>query len=189
MEIRQLRYFLAVAEELHFGRAARRRHISQPPLSAQIKQLEQEMRLQLFYRTKRKVELTEAGRVFAREARVILQQVEQAAGMASEANRSKQARVVVGCSPANSEVAVRILGELKRRQPALELTVKSLPTPQQIDALRNGQIDLGFITVPAPHEGLLVEPLWSEPLVVALPRKHPLAARRAIPLRALERES
>ena len=189
MELRQLRYFLAVAEELHFGRAARRLHISQPPLSAQIKQLEEEMRLQLFYRTKRKVELTDAGRVFAREARVILQQVEQAAGMASEANRSKQARVVVGCSPANREVVVRILGELKRRHPSLELTVKSLPSPQQIDALRNSQIDLGFITVPTPHEGLMIEPLWSEPLVVALPTKHALAARRAIPLRALERES
>ena len=189
MELRQLRYFLAVAEELHFGRAARRLHISQPPLSAQIRQLEEEMRLTLFYRTKRKVELTEAGRVFAREARVILQQVEQAAGLASEANRSKQSRLVVGCSPANSEVVVRILGELKQRDPALELTVKSLPSPQQIDALRNSQIDLGFITVPAPHEGLIVEPLWKEPLVVALPRRHALAARRRIALRALERET
>jgi DNA-binding transcriptional LysR family regulator len=195
MELRQLRYFLAVAEELHFGRAARRLHISQPPLSAQIKQLEEEMRLQLFYRTKRKVELTDAGRVFAREARVILQQVEQAAGLASEANRSKQARLVVGCSPANSEVVVRILRELltreakHRREPPLDLIVKSLPTPQQIDALRSSQIDLGFITVPTPHEGLVIEPLWSEPLVVALPNGHPLAARRAIALRALERET
>lgn len=200
MELRQLRYFLAVAEELHFGRAARRLHISQPPLSAQIRQLEEEMRLTLFYRTKRKVELTEAGRVFAREARVILQQVEQAAGLASEANRSKQSRLVVGCSPANSEVVVRILAELlargalqQHRQaqsgPPPEITVKSLPSPQQIEALRNSQIDLGFITVPAPHEGLTIEPLWKEPLVVALPRKHPLATRRRIALRSLERET
>lgn len=189
MELRQLRYFLAVSEELHFGRAARRLHMSQPPLSAQIRQLEEEMRIQLFYRTKRKVELTEAGRVFAREARLILQQVELATGLAAEANRSKQNRLVVGCSPANSEVVVRILSAVARRNPALAITVKSLPTPQQIEALRNSQIDLGFITIPVPHEGLAVEPLWKEPLVVALPRAHALASRGRIALRALERET
>src|ERR1700686_5040162 len=104
MELRHLRYFLAVAEELHFGRAAKRAHISQPPLSQQIRQLEEDLRVRVFYRTKRKVELTDAGRVFAGEARLILQQVERAASLAADANRGKIGELVVGCSPVNSYV-------------------------------------------------------------------------------------
>src|ERR1700676_350813 len=104
MELRHLRYFLAVADKLPFGRAAQRAHISQPPLSQQIRQLEEDLRVQLFYRTKRKVELTDAGRVFAGEARLILQQVERAVGLTADANRGKIGQLVVGGSPVNSYV-------------------------------------------------------------------------------------
>lgn len=189
MELRHLRYFLAVCEELHFGRAAKRLHISQPPLSQQIRQLEEDLHVQLFYRTRRKVELTDAGRVFAGEARLILQQVERAAGLAVEANRSKLSRLVVACSPANVDVVLKILKAFTKRHPKIHIVVKSLVTPRQVEALRNGRIDIGFLTLPVDSEGLVIETILQERLVVALPENHPLSARRRIPLRALAGET
>ena len=189
MELRQLRYFLAVAEELHFGRAAKRVHISQPPLSQQIRQLEEDLRVQLFYRTKRKVELTEAGRTFAGEARLILQQVDRAAGLGVEANRSKLSTLVVGCSPANSNVVLSILKVFAMRNPKVHFVVKSLVSLQQVEALRNGRIDLGFVTLPVDSEGLLTETILRERLVVAMRQNHPLARRRRVPLQALSSET
>lgn len=189
MELRQLRYFLAVAEELHFGRAAKRVHISQPPLSQQIRHLEEDLRVQLFYRTKRKVELTDAGRAFAGEARLILQQVDQAAGLAVEANRSKLSTLVVGCSPANTHVVLPILKVFAKRHPKVHFVVKSLASEQQAEALRNGRIDVGFITLPVDREGLAMETVLRERLVVAMREKHPLSHRRRVPLRALSSET
>ena len=189
MELRHLRYFLAVFEELHFGRAAKRVHISQPPLSQQIRQLEEELRVQLFVRTKRKVELTEAGKAFAGEARLILQHVERATKLALEANRSAQRRLLVGFSPANCTVAIKALRLYAEQRPETHLVVKSLPTQQQIEALLNGRIDLGFITLPLNQEGLAAESILREHLVVAMPQRHPLAAVRRISLRALSNET
>jgi len=189
MELRQLRYFLAVAEELHFGRAAQRVHISQPPLSQQIRQLEEELRVQLFYRTKRKVELTAAGRAFAGEARLILDQVDQAAGIAVEANRSKVSTLVVGCSPANSNVVVPILKAFALRHPKAHFVVKSLPSLDQVEALRSGRIDAGFVTLPIQREGLVTEIILRERLMVAMRKDHPLSRRRRVPLRALSNET
>ena len=189
IELRHLRYFLAVSEELHFGRAARRVHISQPPLSQQIRQLEADLGVQLFYRTRRKVELTEAGRVFASEARVILDQVEHATGLVGEANRGKLNRLVAGCSPANSHIAIRIIKRFAELHPEIRVVVKSLVTPQQVEAIRNNRIDLGFLTLPVDGEGLAIEPILRERLVVALPKHHPLASRKRITLRALGSET
>lgn len=146
IELRHLRYFLAVAEELHFGRAAKRVHISQPPLSQQIRQLEEDLGVQLFYRTRRHVELTEAGRAFAGEVRLIVEQVERATSLAGEANRGKMGRLLVGCSPVNSYLVVRILNAFRTRYPDTRIVVKSLITPQQLEALRNNRIDVGFVT-------------------------------------------
>jgi DNA-binding transcriptional LysR family regulator len=189
VELRHLRYFLAVAEELHFGRAAKRVHISQPPLSQQIRQLEEDMGLQLFYRTRRRVELTEAGRVFAGEVRVILDQVERATGLAQEATRGKLNRLVVACSPANSYFVVKILTTFAARFPDARLIVKSLVSSQQVEALRNNRIDVGFVTLPIDGEGLAVEAILREPLVVALARRHPLSRRGRVTLRILSAET
>jgi DNA-binding transcriptional LysR family regulator len=189
IELRHLRYFLAVAEELHFGRAARRVHISQPPLSQQIRQLESSLGVQLFYRTRRKVELTEAGRVFAAEARLILEQVEHATGLVEEANRGKHNRLVVGCSPANSHFTVGMIKAFAAQHPEVRLIVKSLVTPQQVEAIRNNRIDIGFATLPVDGEGLAVEPIFRERLVVALAKNHPLSKRKRLTLRALGSET
>ncbi|SRR5579885_147739 len=189
MELRQLRYFLAVAEELHFGRAAKRVHISQPPLSQQIRQLEEDLRMKLFYRTSRRVELTEAGRILAGEARLILRQIDQAVGLAVEANRSKLSHLVVGCSPANSHVVIKVLKVFADQNPKTHVVLKSLVTLQQTEALRNGRIDLGFLTLPVDDEGLTVEPILRERLMVVMRKNHPLSARKRLPLRALANET
>src|SRR5574339_461695 len=106
MELRHLQYFLAVAEELHFGRAAKRLRVSQPPLSRQIRQLEEEIGVPLFERTKRKVALTNAGRIFGDEARLILQQVEEAAALARDEGPNPQNRLMVAYSPHNAQIAL-----------------------------------------------------------------------------------
>ena len=189
MELRHLRYFLAVCEELHFGRAAKRVHISQPPLSQQIRQLEEELRVKLFVRTKRRVEITEAGRVFAGEARLILQQVEHATKLSMDADRAAQKRLLVGFSPANYHVAIKVLKAFAKRRPETHVVVKSLPTPQQIEALLNGHIDLGFVTLPFNEDSVAVEPILRERLVVALPENHNLAAAKRLSLHALANET
>ena len=145
--------------------------------------------MRLFHRTKRKVELTEAGRVFAGEARSILQQVERAAGLAVEANRLQLSRLVVGISPASAHLVVRILKAFGERQPGVHVVVKSLVTPAQVEALRSGRIDVGFLTLPVDREGLVLETILRERLTVALPEKHPLSARKRIHLRALAGET
>jgi DNA-binding transcriptional LysR family regulator len=109
MEFRQIRYFVAVAEELHFTRAAERLHISQPPLSRQIKVLEEELGVRLFHRTKRKVELSDAGRTFLVEARQIIARIAHAEGLVVQANRGNVGQLVVGYWPGMSSIVARIL--------------------------------------------------------------------------------
>ena len=127
MELRHLRYFLAVAEELHFGRAAARLHISQPPLSQQIRRLEKELQAPLFHRTTRHVELTNAGRVFLGEARAVVAQAEQAAGTLQRASRGEVGQLVVGCALwADFLNGARIIRLFARRHPDVEVELRDL---------------------------------------------------------------
>ena len=173
MELRHLRYFLAVAEELHFGRAAARLHISQPPLSQQIRRLEKELQAPLFQRTKRHVELTNAGRVFLGDARALISQAEQAAGNAKRAGRGEIGQVLVGCDLwADFLNGANIIRLFARRHPDVEVELRDLTATEQISALESGRIHVGILRPPVPSKALISERLLSENLVVAFPRGH-----------------
>lgn len=189
VELRHLRYFVAVAEELHFGRAARRLGIAQPPLSQQIRQLEREVGVELFLRARRRVALTEAGRVFLREARDLLQRAAAAITAAQRAARGETGTLAVGIVPsATYGPGPRIFRAFRARHPDVALTLTVMSTGAQVGALRAGHLDVGLARPPFGDETLVAEPLREEPVVAALPAGHPLAARRALPLRTLRGE-
>lgn len=190
MELRHLRYFVAVAEELHFGRAAERLHMAQPPLSQQIRQLETEMGVVLFARTNRRVELTAAGEVFLAEARGILRQVEQAATRARRAGRGEWGWLGVGfAGSATYDVLPSILRRFRELYPDVELGLQELSSEEQEQALLERRLHLGFTRISLPAPGLVSEPLLHEPLVLALPSTHRFARRKKIHLRELAEES
>ncbi len=189
MELRHLRYFLAVADELHFGRAATRLHISQPPLSQQIQQLEREMGVELFVRTHRRVRLTEAGRAFQPEARALLLRLDDATAGARRVARGETGALAVGfIASATYGLLPRLYRRFRERYPDVSLVLSELSTAEQVAALRAGQLHVGLARAPVGDEGLVAEPLAEEPLLAALPRGHPLAARPAIRLRELAGE-
>jgi DNA-binding transcriptional LysR family regulator len=189
VELRHLRYFVAVAEELHFGRAALRLHIAQPPLSQRIRRLEHELGVSLFDRTKRRVALTDAGRALLIEARLTLAQAERARQVVSQTALGEAGQLIVGYM-ASAELSVfpRLLPVLHKRLPAVELVLKLLGAAEQMQLLRSGEIHAGFLRLPAKDRTLKVVPLVSEPLVAALPEGHRLARRRSVALRELQGE-
>lgn len=191
MEFRQLQYFLAVAEELNFNRAARRLNIAQPPLTRQIRQLEHELGVELFYRTKRRVELTDAGKVFLEEARRILEQIEQSVQVAQRASRGEIGRLVVAFEGSSAyDIVPTSLKTYRERFPGVELVVLSMTTDEQVEALCAGQIGIGFVVPPlkGKEKELIVEAVLQEPLVLALPETHPLATQPKVRVRALSNE-
>lgn len=178
LELRHLRYFVTVAEELHFGRAARRLHMSQPPLSMQIRALEELVGAPLFHRTHRRVTLTQAGEVFAREARQILDKTQVAVLAARSASRGESGELVVGfVSTADYNVLPPLLRRLRDRAPGVRLTLREATTDVQIEAVASGRVDVGFVHPPADHPELAYRPVHREPLVLALPERHRLARR------------
>ena len=189
MELRHLRYFLAVAEELHFGRAAAKLHISQPPLSQQIRRLETELQTPLFHRTTRHVELTNAGRMFLTEARAVVAQAEQAAGTVRRATRGEIGQLVVGCALwADFLNGAKIIRLFARRHPGVDVELRDLTAPEQIAALEDGTIHVGILRPPILSDVLLSERLLSESLVLAFPRRHRFASYQRVPWEALADE-
>jgi DNA-binding transcriptional LysR family regulator len=188
VELRHLRYVIALAEELHFGRAARRLNMSQPPLSQQIRSLEEELGVKLFSRTKRQVMLTEAGIRFVDEARQVLAQVQHAAKVASRASSGEIGYLTVGTVTAEKTVLVDTLRAFAHRYPDVHVELRSMSTVAQLEAVREGRLQVGFVILPVEESSLAVEPVVREPLVVALPENHRLASRRKIPLKALAGE-
>jgi DNA-binding transcriptional LysR family regulator len=183
MELRHLRYFVCVAEELHFGRAAVRLHLSQPPLSMQIKALESEIGTQLLERSRRKVELTPAGALFLRDAREILGRVEQATAAAQRAGRGEVGELTIGfVSIADYNVLPLVLSEFRVRYPGVRLNLREATTDTLLLDLAEQRIDVGLVLSPIQNDGLDTLPLVREALVAALPERHALARGRG-PLR------
>ncbi|MBE9192331.1 LysR family transcriptional regulator [Gloeocapsopsis crepidinum LEGE 06123] len=189
MELRHLRYFITVAEELNFSRAAERLHIAQPPLSQQIRDLEIELGVKLFERTKRRVELTTPGKVFLEKSRLALQQVEQAVIAVQKASRGEIGRLVIGFnSSATYSILPKILRVFREQCPDVELDLQELTTRQQCDRLHHNQIDVGILYLPIESETLSTMTILQESLILALAATHPLAALPEVSIKALTQE-
>ncbi|RVU17693.1 LysR family transcriptional regulator [Streptomyces antnestii] len=190
MELRQIRYFLALAEECHFGRAAARLHVAQPALSQQIKQLERELGISLFHRSTRHVELTEAGRDLTGYARTLLAEAERARVRMAELATGHAGRVSVGfIGTATYDVLPRVARTVQARLPHVTLELRGeLLSPQLADGLLDGTYDLAVLRSAAAAEELTSTPLRTEPLMAVLPAHHPLAAGPRISLGSLAGE-
>ena len=190
IELRLFRYFVAVAEMLHFTRAAESLGIAQPPLSQQIRKLENELGVQLFRRSQHKVELTEAGKVFLEQAQRTLRAAEQAVEAARSAAAGNAGRLAIGMvsSATYEDLLSNVILRFREQCPNVKLALQELTTPQQIKLLHTGEIQIGFIRPPIQDSAIELEIVKREPLLVALPVAHPLAARKQIPIMALAAE-
>ncbi|MEX1275752.1 MAG: LysR family transcriptional regulator [Bacteroidota bacterium] len=190
MKLRHLRYFVTVAEELHFGRAAAKLHMAQPPLSHQIRQLEAEVGAELLHRTTRVVELTPAGVVFLERAREILAAVDSAIGDTIRAERGEVGRLSIGfVGSATYEVLPAVASSIRAELPGIELDLHGeLLTPAQVEGLQSRRLDLAFLRPPVRASDLAVEVIRREPLVVVLPADHPLASESSVRVSDLAEE-
>ncbi|MFF3892695.1 LysR family transcriptional regulator [Streptomyces sp. NPDC001812] len=190
MELRQLRSFLVLAEECHFGRAAARLHVAQPALSQQVKQLERELGVTLFNRSTRRVELTEAGRHLTDYARTIVTEEERARIHLRELATGHAGRVSVGfIGTATYDVLPRVARTVRAKLPGITLDLRGeILTPRLVEGLLSGTFDLAVLRGMVSQENIRTTPLRSEPLVAVLPAHHRLADRPGIPLEALAGE-
>jgi DNA-binding transcriptional LysR family regulator len=189
-DLRDLRYFVAVAEERHFGRAAARLHMAQPPLSQQIRHLEGELGVQLLRRTTRRVELTDAGEAYLVRAKQIITAVSSAAGEAQRVAAGLQGRLVIGCvGSATYSLLPQLVRTLREELPDVEVSVQGeMLAPDQVSALIAGRIDLGLLRPPVDEDELRIEVLRADRLIVALPDEHHLAKRHRLRLTDLAHE-
>jgi DNA-binding transcriptional LysR family regulator len=190
MELRHLKYFVAVAGELHFGRAAKKLHMAQPPLSQQIKNLEDELGVKLFDRSRRAIQMTDAGIYFLKEARQLLLHAEQAAETARRISHGQAGRLTVAFV---GSVIHTFLPEglrlFRERFPDVELILQELNTAEQTQSLHARRIDIGFLYLDAQDPLLASQQLTRAPLMVVLPERHALAGRKSVRIRELAQES
>jgi len=188
MEIKHLRSFVTLAQELHFGRAAQRLAIVQPALSMQIKLLEEELGVRLFERNRHAVALTEVGAIFLPEARATLHQAAHAMDVARASGRGEIGRVRLGfVSSVLPEFLPALIRALHERFPRIELELKDMPGPDQAAALKNGQLDFGLMRLPAIIPGIQTREVLRESFMVALPDDHPLVSSATLQPAALAR--
>src|SRR3712207_1786798 len=189
IELRLLRYFAVVAEERHMGNAAARLFVSQPALSQQIRALEEQVGLPLFVRHPRGMELTEAGEALLEEARRLLGSSERFEATVEELRRGRTASLRIGLPPGLPQALLPgVLASLREAEPEAQIEVRELTTPEQLDALHDGSLDLGLVREPVDDNRLSRRTLLVEPLGVSLPASHPLADRPSLTLRELQDE-
>jgi DNA-binding transcriptional LysR family regulator len=193
MELRQLRYFVALAEQLHFAHAAELLHMTQPALSNQIKALEDDLGVRLFDRTKREVTLTEAGSYFLQEAQLTLKQAEKAQAVARRVARGQLGSLSVGyvASAVFTGILSQIASELRQHAPELQLLLEELLGPEQLIRIAAGTLDAGIMRLPVEHElpHLETKVLIKERMVIAIREDHPLARLKQIPVAELRNEN
>ncbi|WP_422846999.1 LysR family transcriptional regulator [Acidovorax sp. M14] len=183
MEFRHLRCFLAVAEELHFARAAERLHIEQSPLSRAIRELEDELGASLFARTTRNTRLTHAGRMFLEHVPRIFTALEQARDSVKAATNGFHGQLRIALSDGVTPSCFSALLALCRQEePEIEVRLADVPFPQQIKGLHDALYDVGFSQSDESGNGLIAEPIWHDSVLIAVPARHPLLAYKQIPL-------
>jgi DNA-binding transcriptional LysR family regulator len=188
LELRHLRYFIAVAEELHFARAAERLHIEQSPLSRAIKDLEYDLSVQLFERTTRSTRLTWAGQVFLDEAKHVLSAVDQAKASVKAAATGYRGTLRIALSDGIDPLRLAaLLAQCREDEPDVEIRLFEVPLSQQLKGLRGGLYDAGFAQASDVGEDVVVQSVWSDSLIIAVPARHPLLAHKRVPLTELIR--
>lgn len=190
MELRHLSAFVAVAEELHFGRAAKRLQMAQPPLSQQIRRLEKELGVQLFERNTRSVRLTSAGESFLQPVRTVLDDLDIAVRAVKAAGRGEYGRVSIGFAGASShETLPRLTRAVRAAHPGIELVMTGQTYANvALARVADGSLDLGFVRLPVTRPGVAHRVIDEEELVCALSSDHPLAARDSVPIEVLAEE-
>jgi DNA-binding transcriptional LysR family regulator len=190
IELRHLRYFLAVVEQRHFGNAAEQLHVSQPPVSRAIRQLEDELGVQLLKRTRGAVTLTEAGEAFTEQARQILAQLDLAIGEARRAGGASSPLRIGSLDYLPIERVQHLVESLREREPTLQPAVLHLPMPEQIRQLREGALDLSVMAYAEGHQDIVMEPLSAgEPIEAIIPGDHPLSGNRVLGPKDLQGET
>lgn len=188
MELRHVRYFIAVAEYLNFRKAAEQLHIAQPPLSRQIRQLEEDLGVILLVRSKRRVELTKAGYAFLEQARKLIVQAGHATEAARHAQKGESGIVRIGIASGLGGVVSKVVFEHRKRWPAIDVECKDIFSSHQNEALLKGIIDVGFLRPPVDQINLDCELLFEEEFVAVLPKTHRLAKRRFLQLKDIAHE-
>ena len=187
MELRHLRYFITVAEELNFSKAALKLYTAQPSLSQQIKDLEEDVGVKLLHRTKRKVELTEEGAVFLEQARLTLAQADKAIAMARQVSQAKQQMLRIGFVPvAEMKIFPYVLPNLRVQSSDLKIELLSMNNTEQMKALKRGDLDITFTRQSLASDEIESQFVLREPLIFILPKDHPLAKYERIPVKALD---
>jgi DNA-binding transcriptional LysR family regulator len=188
VELRHVRYFIAVAEYLNFRKAAEQLHIAQPPLSRQIRQLEEDLGVTLLIRNKRRVELTKAGHAFLEQGRKLIVQAGHATEAARHAQKGESGIVRIGIASGLGGAVSKAVFEHRKRMPAIEIECKDVFSTHQNESLYKGIIDVGFLRPPVDQLNLACELVFEEEFVVVLPKAHHLARRRFLKLKDIADE-